>query len=167
MNGPESNPQWEAGLRQEITARELAQVEAFLTAHPEERACWEEDLALNGLLRQLRDRPLASNFTAQVIQAVARDAQSESLRRFVRGCDWLGARHWIPRAALAGLLLSLGWFTFYLYQRHTRAELAQNVAKVSEVTTLVSVEMLQDFDVIHRLSQVPTQVDEELLMALK
>ncbi|MCX6895644.1 MAG: hypothetical protein NTZ16_09145 [Verrucomicrobia bacterium] len=57
------------------------------------------DARLDALLRALPDKPVASNFTARVLQQVGR----ETAARPARGSfTWLRL-HWLPRLAVASL----------------------------------------------------------------
>ncbi|MCL5096490.1 MAG: hypothetical protein M1608_02940 [Candidatus Omnitrophica bacterium] len=167
MNGSDSNPWIETGLRHEPTAEEQAQLRAFIKANPNLATRVAEELALNRLLRQLRDPPLPSNFTARVLAALPSPAQVGFRARWARWWRWGHGLGWAPKSALAGLILSLGLLSYLEYQHHERVELARSVTKISGVTTLVSLDVLRDFDAINRLSQVPTKVDDDLLEALK
>ena len=157
----------EAGLRRELTASELAQVQAYCAAHPQASADWEQELALNQWLRELpAPHPVASNFTHRVLQTVLRETPSAAQAATASGWrSWI--RRWWPRTALAAGIVAAGLLSYQRYQVHLRAELAESVAKVSQVTTLVSVDILQDFEAIQRLNLPPVKVDEELLAALK
>src|ERR1044072_8298015 len=77
MNNAELNRLLGLALRRKLTADEEAQVQACLARDPQARAAWEEEMALSQLLNGLPDAPLASNFTAQVLEAVERDSRGE------------------------------------------------------------------------------------------
>ena len=125
------------------------------------------ELALNRLLRQLPDKPVASNFTDRVIQAVLRDQGRELKPGIGAWRGWLGARGWISKIAVAAVVVSTGLLSYYQYQVRTQLELARSVAQVSGVTSLLNADVLENFDVINRLAQVPAQIDDELYLALK
>ncbi len=166
MSGFENDPLREAGLRHELTLEEKARVRAYILAHPELEAEMEFDLKLNELLRQLPDKPLATNFTAQVLEAVQREQKPALPSRFWRLCFGHLTGRWLPRAALAMLVLVFGLFSYH-HQVNARADMARTVAVMSTITKLVSVDNLQDFEAINRFSQARVEVDEELLAALK
>jgi anti-sigma factor RsiW len=166
MNSPEDNPLLETGLRHEVTPVEHAQVQAFVASYPEAATYWEEDLCLNQLLRQLPDQPVSSNFTALVLQAASQNAPAPASAR-VAWWSRSRLRRWIPRTALAIVAVSAGLLSYHEYQMHTRAEMAQSVARFCRVSTLVPVDTLTDFDAINRLGQAHVAVDEELFAALK
>jgi hypothetical protein len=116
----------------------------------------DEPLELRELLSRLPDAPVSSNFTARVMQAVERE---ESMAARTRGWHW----NWhtlLPRAAAAAVMVAAAGFTFYQHEiSNQRAALAQSVALMAQAP---SVDALQNFDAIQRMSQ-PAHADEELL----
>lgn len=122
-----------------------------------------EPQELRELLLRLPDANVPSNFTARVMQAVELEE-----RRAARQWGW----HWrwhslLPRAAvvasavvMAGLLIQQHEVTVH------RTQLARNVAQAIVAQPLPSVEALQNFDAIQRMSQ-PAHADTELLALLK
>ncbi len=113
---------------------------------------------LRGLLSRLPDAPLASNFTARVMQAVEREESRPPSRWTLSAWDW-GAL--LPRVAVAVVVMAAAGLAF---ERHAamaqREQLAKNVAMVAGA--MPSVEALQNFDAIRRMSQ-PVHADEGLL----
>jgi negative regulator of sigma E activity len=113
---------------------------------------------VQGLLSRLPDVPVASNFTARVMQAVELEEMRQSQWR-VFGWSW---RAWVPRATVAAALAVLAAFTFqqhnlYLHQ----VAIAKNAALVAS-QPLPSMDALKNFDAIQRMSQ-PAPADDELL----
>ena len=165
-NDPLYNNLLETGWRRKLTKAEAAQLRAWLSAHPDLRADWDLEAGLNTALDGLPDMPVATNFTARVMQAVEREAASHRqhslpLRRF-----WQWRPRWLPRAALAGLLLGAGLFSYHEVRAARRAEMARSVATISSVPSLPSPQILKDFDAIWAMDPSPP-ADEELLMLLK
>ena len=119
------------------------------------------------LLGQLPDVPLASNFTAQVLQAVATAPRQPRTAFLIPWWERLSPTTWARRAILASGLLGLIVLSGHSYQWHTRLQLARSVAEVSRAAALPDIEILRDYDAISRLSQVPPVVDEDLLAALQ
>jgi len=151
--------------RRPLTADEEIALQAYLVAHPdpEAQADWALGLALNQALRRLPDAPLSSNFTAQVLQAVAR-----AERRPARQQTWAGwlrvwAWRWPAQTALAGGLALACLLSYGQYRATTRARLAESVDTVYGVASLLS-DVLQNVDAI---SQAPPDVDVKLLAALQ
>jgi negative regulator of sigma E activity len=161
----------EAGWRRALTPAEQAQVVEFLAAHPQAQAAWEEDLVLSEHLRGLAPAPVSSNFTARVLQAAAAElAREERAARpvyahkggawFVRGL-WRG---WLPRFAVASVVLVVGLGGIYQQRAYSRAQTARHVALVAGVLAVPGPERLRDFEVIRAL---PPDTDDDLLAALQ
>ena len=114
---------------------------------------------LRKLLSRLPDTPVPSNFTARVMQAVERE-ESQAARS--RGWRW----NWhalLPRVAVATVMVAAAGFAFYQHEIYNRrAEIAKSVSLVAQSQPLPSVEALQDFYAIQRMSQ-PAHADEGLL----
>jgi len=117
---------------------------------------------LRELLSRLPDAPVASNFTARVLQAVDLD-ESRRARKWNFILNW---RSFLPRAAFATAVILFAGLTFQHYELGAhRAAFAKNVALVAE-TPMPSVDALKNFDAIRRMSQ-PARPDEELLALMK
>lgn len=165
MNESEHNPLKEKSWRRKLTPAEAAELEAWLTDHPETRADWEAELRLSEAMSCLPDAPVSSNFTARVLKAIESEAAAESRRRAPR-------RKWslhflLPRAAVAALVLSAGFLT---YHEHTlvkhKTELARTIKIVASVPP-VRPEILQDFDTILKMGSTSGGPDRELLALMK
>lgn len=120
------------------------------------------DARLDALLRALPDKPVASNFTARVLQAVERENTARPGRR------WRGEfrLHWLPRLAVTALALASCVFTYEVRTETRREQFARSVAAVTQVSSLPSPDMLKDFEAIRRLSPTPP-ADRELLALLQ
>ena len=116
-----------------------------------------EPQELRELLSRLTDAPVSSNFTARVMQAVELE-ELQAAR--TRGWHW----NWhslLPRAAATATVVIAAGFAFYQHEIYNgRVEIAQNFVLVANA--LPSVDALQNFDAIQRMSQ-PAHADEELL----
>jgi negative regulator of sigma E activity len=114
---------------------------------------------LRELLSRLPNTPVPSNFTARVMQAVEFE-ESQAVR--TRGWHW----NWhslLPRAAVAAGVVVAASFAFHQHEIYNRRfELASTVALVAQAQPLPSVDALNNFDAIQRMSQ-PARADEELL----
>jgi len=119
----------------------------------------DEPQELRKLLSRLPDAPVSSNFTARVMQAV----ELEELR-VVRTRGW----HWnwqafLPRFAAAAAVMLFAGFAFHQHENaNRRAEITRSVMIVASAQKLPSMEALQNFDAIQRMSQ-PVHADEGLL----
>jgi hypothetical protein len=114
---------------------------------------------LRRLLSHLPDAPVASNFTARVMQVVELE-ESRQARK------WNWSWHvLLPRIAIAAVLLFAG----AALQRHEleahRTAFARNVALIAGAQPLPSMDALKNFDVIQRMSQ--PRADEELLALMQ
>ena len=117
---------------------------------------------LRELLSRLPDAPVASNFTARVMQQI----DLEESRRSHKWNFILNWRVFLPRAAVAAVAILFAGLTLQYHELNTqRASLAKNVALVAE-TPMPDVEALKNFDAIRRMSQ-PARADDELLALMK
>ncbi len=151
----------EAAWRRTLTPDEKARLQSYLLVHAEAQEDWDQETALNQALLNLPDVPVSSNFTARVLQAIdldelrtGRDERSQGLLARLR--------LWLPRFAVAGLVIGLGGLGYQRYHLHTLSEKAVSVKLVA--TTLPDVQMWQDFDAIAKLGQ-STASDDKLLWA--
>lgn len=170
MNDFEFKNLKESSWQRRLTVEEEAQLQAHMVAHPEAEADWREEIQLNQLLNQLRDAPLSSNFTSQVLRAI--ELEEVKISREKRGWPaWRVGFGWVSRLAIAGILfLGISFFSIQLQQHlrnqlQKRAEFAHSVEIVSQVAVLPT-EWLENFDTISRMDRT-APADEELLAALK
>ena len=115
----------------------------------------DEPLELRELLSRLPDAPVSSNFTARVMQAVERE-ELQAAR--TRGWRW----NWhalLPRAAVTAVMVAAAFYQHEISNQ--RAAMAQSVALLAQ-SQPPSVDALQNFDAIQRMSQ-PAHADEGLL----
>ena len=144
--------------RRPLTPTERERLDALLAENAVQRASWEEEDHLSQLLTRLPDAPLASNFTAQVLEALNRSEQIEARRSSWRG--------WIPRMRPAiawgvAVVFLVSLPLFVLRQQHNqRAHMASSLAKITEgvnataqAAQLPPVEVLQNFEAIDHLRQ--------------
>jgi hypothetical protein len=117
---------------------------------------------LRGLLSHLPDAPVASNFTAHVMQAV----DLEELRRARKSSFIFNWRAFLPRAAVATAAILFAGLTLEHYEVGARrAQVAQSVALVAGAP-MPDVDALKNFDAIRRMSQ-PARPDNELLALMQ
>lgn len=167
MKGSEYKQLQETAWQRPLTEGEQARLEAYLAAYPEAQEDWRLETGLSRVLRELPDAPLASNFTAQVLRAVERERTATVRSATSWSWHWrlsLQWRHIVTLGAAVGCAALMA----YQYSRMSdRAELAQSVARVTSVATMPSLEVLQDFEAINRLSQVSSGVDLDLLAGVQ
>ena len=164
MNDPLFQQWRELSWRRKLTAAEDAEVRAWLAVHPEAQPDWEAETALNDALGRLPEVPVATNFTARVLQAVELDRAASARER--KWLGWQPWKRWLPRMALAAIVLGAGLFSHHEVVANRRAKLVRSVEVVSKVSSLPSPAILEDFDAIQRLTPPPA-ADEQLLSLLQ
>ncbi|HEY1718155.1 MAG TPA: hypothetical protein VGH42_07650 [Verrucomicrobiae bacterium] len=113
---------------------------------------------LHEMLSRLPDAPVASNFTARVMQRIDLE-ESRRARKWNFILNW---RAFLPRAAVATAAILFAGLTLQQHELNAhRAAVAKDVALVAG-TPMPSVDALKNFDAIRRMSQ-PARADEELL----
>jgi hypothetical protein len=162
----------EAGWRRALTAAESDEMRNWLLSHPEQDGDWESDQQITKVLRELRDVPLASNFTAQVLQGLEQEdlritRQNRGGSRFLS----LLRTGWIPKLAWGLLIVGSSIAIVHHVQFEARQELARSIASLAEIPR-PKPDVLLDFDAIHLMSKASTPdlaaaPDSELLSLLK
>src|SRR5579859_3513900 len=106
-NDPLSEFGRELGWRK-LPAERESELRAWLAAHPEAQADWELENALTEGLERLADVPVASNFTARVMDEVRRDNGRRERERkdTARPSFWPWRGRWLARAAVAAVVVS-------------------------------------------------------------
>lgn len=113
---------------------------------------------LRELLSRLPDAPVASNFTARVMQQIDLE-ESRRARKWNFIFNW---HAFLPRVAVATVAILFAGLTIQQHELNARrAQVAQSVALVAG-TPMPSVDALKNFDAIRRMSQ-PAHADDELL----
>jgi len=154
------------GWRHRLTAREESDLREWLAADPEAQADWEAETGLNEALNRLRNIPVANSFTAQTVAAALRAAADEERSRRPAWQLWQWRLRWLPKAALASVLLSGVLVSYHKVQVARRLDLAQGVASVAEFASAPTAEIMADFTAIQAMAQPPT-ADDELIRLLQ
>lgn len=162
-NDPLDNSLCELGWRRKLTAAEEAELRVWLTAHPEALADWESEAHLTEALGLLPNVPVASNFTARVLQAVEREAAAEARRGRAKWMARLWRLGWLPRIAAVAFFLGTGLLSYRHFQR---VEMVRSMEVVARAAPLPSPQVLEDFDAIRAMGSAPAP-DEELLALLQ
>src|SRR5579859_1215321 len=131
MNASDYNHLRETGWRRKLTPVEQEQARDYLAAHPEIVEDWELEAGLNRVLQALPEAVVPSNFTARVLQAVARETAAPTHARKSRWMAWRWSFGWAPRMAMAAILLGVCGLSYHEYQIRSRALMAQDVAQFS------------------------------------
>ena len=165
MNESEYMKLREQAWRRPLTPDERSRLQDYFLVHSEAQADWEEDAALTQLLTRMPNAPLSSNFTAQVVQAI----QLEQRRQQRKGAPGLWRlRSWLPRLAVAGLVVGLGAFGLHGYRQH---DLAQQRTKyldmlvTSAASTFPNPKIWEDFDTIVNLGPAVSPIRDDMLWA--
>ena len=166
MNDSEYQALVEESWRRPLTADEQSRLDTWLAANPAERLDWEADAALTRELQGLPDAPLASNFTAQVLQAVERESRSAARRYspLKQITQWL--RRPASKLAWAVLLIGAGLFGYQQHRASVRDEMARGLSVLASMATLSDPAVFENFEAIRSLGQAAPTDDEELLAVL-
>ncbi len=119
------------------------------------------DARLDAVLRALPDNPVASNFTARVLQAVERNDGA----RPARG-NYFTLFNWLPRTAVATLAVTFALLTYEVRTEARSSQLAHSLTAISQVAALPSPDVLKDFETVRLLNPKPG-ADRELLALLQ
>ncbi len=165
-NDPNYEQLREASWRRRLTPAEEARLSRWLEAHPEAQDEWESEARLNEALMSLPNAPVATNFTSRVLEAAQREAASAERGAKPSHRSVAFWARWLPKAALAAVVIAAGLVSYNHIQTARRAEWAMSLATVSQVPSLPSPEILQDFDAIAALGSTPP-ADEELLKLMQ
>jgi anti-sigma factor RsiW len=163
---PLESPARELLWRHKLTESQEAQLRSWLASHPEAQAEFGSETALNELLEALPDAPVATNFTARVLQAAEAQAVPSERTPNRPGTFLRSALRWLPRTALAALTFGVGLIYYEHFREAHRIQMARDAAVISEVASLPGPKVLQDFEVIRAVSQ-PAAADVELLKLLQ
>ena len=120
----------------------------------------EQDIQeqMRRLLSRMPDAPLASNFTARVMQAVEREEMRRARWRFLEW-DW---RLFFPRVAAPATIVCLAAVMFHQHEMSVeRRQLADTVVLVA-AQPMPSLDALKNFDAIQRMGQT-ARPDSDLL----
>ena len=160
MNQSECDKLLQTAIERDLTDGELARLQRWLTANPADQAEWE---ALDHLLASLPDTPVATNFTARVLDEV---------RRAETAHPALGQAWWqrllapqfrlVQITAAATLAMVIGGVGYQSHLNQSRAEMAAAVASIAEFPP----GFLADFEAIGAVAHADA-IDEELWAALK
>ena len=164
MHDPDDRRFLETTWRRQRDAAEEEDLRRRLAEHPELEPDRDMEIALTEALARMANVEVPSNFTARVLSRTEAPANAHS-HPHAPWWTWLW-RPFIRRTAYALVLAGIAWFGFHQHQVDSRAQLARNIAAVSGVAAEPGAELIQDFEAIRRLNQMPGP-DEQLLALLK
>jgi hypothetical protein len=154
----------EISWKRALTPAEQAQLGEWLAEHPEFHAEWDVESGLNHALEALPNVPVSNNFTARVLDEARRVAVAgERIQVSRRGPWWL---RWLPRTAVAAVVVAAGLLSYHHLQESRREEVAQSLTTLSQIPAVPGPEVLKDFDAIAALDSTPP-ADEELLKVMR
>jgi hypothetical protein len=149
--------------RRKLSDAEAAELQNLLSTHPEARADWEIESALNQALDHLPEAPpVATNFTALVLQA----AERESKIRTHTDSRWSLPR-WLPKFAAAALALTASVAIWHHHEASERAAMARDVAQLGAALEASTPELTQNFESIRRLGEASPKADTDLLALMQ
>lgn len=154
----------ELSWRRPLTAREQAELRAWLSAHPEAQADAETERALSQALARLPDAPVPSNFTARLWQTIERD-EATKVRTAAPRRTW-GWRVLVPRFTVAMVVVGSGLLVYRHHESVQQVEFAKSFLAEAGATSLADPKVIADFEVICQLSP-PTVADEELIKLME
>ena len=166
MSAPGFEEFREAGWRRPLTPAEEAQLQSWLAAHPQSRADWQAESALNEALARLPDAAVPSNFTARVLSAVEREGAATSRTGGRRWPLFHWRLRWLPGTAAAALAVALGLLLYQHELTSKRTARAESLVTVSKLPGMVSPDILENFDAIQAMSQTAS-ADEDLIRLLQ
>jgi ferric-dicitrate binding protein FerR (iron transport regulator) len=154
----------EISWQRALTPAEQARLGQWLADHPEFQATWEAESGLNRALEALPNVPVPNNFTARVLDEARRAAVAgEHIQVSWRRPWW---SRWLPRTALAAIVVAAGLLSYQHLQESRREEVAQSLTTLSQIPAVPGPEVLKDFDTIAALDSTPP-ADEELLRVMR
>lgn len=148
----------ELSWRRKLSGSDERELREWLAAHPEAQESFELEVGLTEALRKMQDAPVASNFTARVLQAVERETMAGARKERTRPSLWRRLPRWLPKMASAAVVITAGLFGYHYYSNAARVELARQMAEFR----LPDPEILTNFEAIRIVSQTPAP-DEQLL----
>ena len=153
----------EIAWRRPLTLAEEAELRECLQGQSEALIEWEHDAELSRQLFGLQDAPVPSNFTARVMHQIELEESRAGQQGYhaIKRWSW---RRWIPRFAVAVMLLAAGLFGYKLREEQRAAELGRTLHLIATTDVVPPPDALENFDEISRLSG---QADLNLLASLE
>jgi hypothetical protein len=150
----------EISWRRKLNSAEERELREWLAAHPEVQDTLELETGLTEALGKLPDVPVASNFTARVLQAVERDGKAQARAQKSEWKMWRRLPRWLPKVASATVVVTAGLLA-YVHNNNVEAMQQAAVKRVAGIP-LPNPEILTNFEAIRMVSATPAP-DEQLL----
>ena len=151
--------------RRELTAAEVAELQALINGRPDLKAVWQEEEQLNRLLRKLPEPAVPTNFTARVLEQVQKQPVSRPSVLSLASLRGLWRFRYALRVAAVVLL---GAVVIGVHERRAANENAlRSWLTALPADGLAEVELWSDFEAIRHLPSEPLPSIHELADALK
>lgn len=161
MNELDRSDLLKLAVQRPLSSNELTRLRSLYGTEPDGMEAMELDLRVTQSISQLPNVPVSSNFTAQVLQRVER---VEGGRRVKAGSGFWGVlMRWVRPITVGSALAFVGVVGYLQYRTSARVEFAESVATLSTAAAVPPLELLQNFEAINQLSQVPRDEDVELV----
>src|SRR5260370_13197637 len=98
----------EISWRRKLNSAEERELRDWLATHPEAQESLEFETGLTEALGKMGDVPVASNFTARVLQAVERETKAEARAQESQWNIWRRLPRWLPKVASATVAVVAG-----------------------------------------------------------
>ena len=147
---------------------ELDRARAWMADHPDDRAAWEDDEALDALLDETAELEPSPRFMdgiwRQIDASAAGDAGFDAGEWF----SWMRLfQEWWPRIGWTCSILTVAWVLWWREADRQRVMTADCLMPVVEMAKVPSVEALRDFDAIRSLGEPMVGGDMDLLEVLE
>ena len=150
--------------RPRLTEAEAAELQRLLSVHPEAAPDCDSERALTKVIEHLPEAPpVATNFTELVMQEIEREAKIRT-RTDKR---WSVASRWLPRMAVACLVLGVSLAGWHQHQKTARAAMARDVAQLGAALVVSAPELSQNLDTVRRLDNSAPKADTDLLALMQ
>lgn len=166
MNQHELQELLDSAWRRPLTAGELAEIQRWCAEHPDQKTEIELDLQAARCTQGLPNVAVPSNFMSQIWREIDRPVPSPSASSGHLPFLW-NWRVWIPRFAVATLVIGGGMGAWQYRQTAQRTQVASGFQQVFQAASVPDPAMLKDFDSLRLVMETPGSLDVELLAALQ
>jgi negative regulator of sigma E activity len=155
----------EAARVRALTPPEESRLRAWLLTHPESQSEWDAEQQVSRALRQLPDVPPAPDFTNRVLASLESEDSHQPQAPPLSLLAWWRRWSFAPRFAVLALSLVLAGLSLWQARVRERQRVAESMQVMAVAVTVPEIDLLRDFEAIHRLSQLPPLGDDDLIRA--
>ena len=176
---------WDKSLRKALKPEEKAELDLWFSNHPGQKEIWEEDRMVTQWIKALPPVEVSSNFTSMVVDRLSKEQEVEVQ---FQSPWYMRIPKLLHMHGAVVCLLTITCLTLYYIQnvRMERTEVANHVAALSRglmavenvsekniiapkesKASLPPLDILENFDAINRLTELPAEMDAGLLVALE